>query len=301
MNQIYNIHLIGLGGIGAAYAAMAQDAGQNFSIICDTQRKERYEKTGFIVNKKPYQFDYVTESQADVDLILIVVKDGQLDEAIEAIKPYLSGHTIIMSLLNGITSEEIIMKKLNTENIVHAFSMATDAVRYGNAIDYTSKGKIVYGHYAPKQEELARKVEKILVPNGVQTERVDNIEYRMWWKFMINTGINQVSTLLRCGYGAFTEKHVWAIARAAMEEVVTIANHKDIPLSEKDINFTFNILQTMNPDGKTSMLQDVEAGRPTEVDIFAGEVIRLGKKLNIPTPVNQMLFHAIKHIEMTSS
>lgn len=240
----------------------------------------------------------MTETNDAVDLILIVVKGGQLDEAIEAIKPYVSANTIIMSLLNGITSEEIIMKKLDTENVVHAFSMATDAVRQANIVNYTSKGKIVYGHYTPKQKPLAEKVEKILAQSNINTERVADIEHRQWWKFMANVGINQVSTLLRCSYVDFQhEGHVRTMARAAMREVIAIAEQRNIKLGEQDMTFSFYIMERMSPDGKTSMLQDVEAGRRTEVDIFAGEMMRLGKKYSIPTPVNELLYHAISYFD----
>jgi len=289
-----NVYLIGLGAIGTTYASMAHDAGLHFSIICNPERKQRYERNGFTVNGKTYNFNYVTEPFEEVDLIFVVVKDRQLIEAIEEIKPYLSSNTTIVSLMNGITSEQIIMEKLGTKNVIHAFSMATDGVREGSDIHYTSKGKIVFGHLLPEQNIFAEKTEIILAQTGIPNERVDNILYRQWWKFMTNVGINQVSTLLRCTYRAFQSKtHAVAISRAAMREVLAISQKINVGLTEKDIDFTFEIMEKMGPEGKTSMLQDVEAGRTTEVDMFAGEVMRLGKQHSIQTPVNEMLFHAI--------
>lgn len=297
-----NVYLIGLGAIGATYASMAHDAGLHFSMICNPKRKQRYEKNGFTVNGKTYNFDYVTEPSGAVDLIFVVVKDGQLAEAIEEIKPYVSADTTIFSLMNGITSERIIMEKLGTKNVINAFSMATDGVREGSDIHYTSKGKIVFGHLLPEQKAFAEKTEKILAQTGIPHERVDNIQYRQWWKFMTNIGINQVSTLLRCAYGAFqSETHAVAIARAAMREVLLISQKINIGLTEKDIDFTFEIMEKMGAEGKTSMLQDVEAGRTTEVDMFAGEVMRLGKEYGVQTPVNEMLFHAISYFDKIHS
>ena len=293
-----NVYLIGLGAIGATYASMAYDVGLPISMICDAERKKRYEKNGFIVNGKVYNFDCVTAPTEAVDLIFVVVKDGQLSQAIEAIKPYVSADTTIVSLMNGITSERIITEKLNTKNVINAFSMATDGVREGNAITYTSKGKIVFGHALPEQKIFAQKTEKILAQSGIPYERVDDIEYRQWWKFMTNVGINQVSTLLRCGYGAFqSETHATAIARAAMREVMLISQKMNTGLTQKDMDFTFEIMHKMGAEGKTSMLQDVEAGRVTEVDMFAGEVMRLGEQYDIQTPVNQLLFNAISYFD----
>ncbi len=297
MNQP-NVYLIGLGAIGATYASMAYDNGLPISIICDAERKQRYTKNGFTINGKAYDFNYVTEPDGAVDLIFVVVKDNQLTGAIEAIKPYVSNDTTIVSLMNGISSERIVSEKLNTKNVINAFSMATDGVREGTEIHYTSKGKIVFGHLLPEQKVFAEKTEKILAQSGIPYERVDDIQYRQWWKFMTNVGINQVSTLLRCPYGAFqSETHATAIARAAMREVMEISQKMNTGLTPKDIEFTFEIMRKMGTEGKTSMLQDLEAGRVTEVDMFAGEVMRLGKQYDVQTPVNELLFNAISFFD----
>jgi 2-dehydropantoate 2-reductase len=82
-----------------------------------------------------------------------------------------------------------------------------------------------------------------------------------------------------------------------MKEVITIAQAEEIHLVEEDIEEWNSFLATLSPQGKTSMLQDVEAKRKTEVEMFAGKVIELGKKHGIPTPINQTLYRFIKVIE----
>lgn len=115
---------------------------------------------------------------------------------------------------------------------------------------------------------------------------------------MINVGINQASVVLSAPYGVFqTSKHAQQIMESAMREVMTVAESAGVNLVDKDIQDWYTYLKTFDPAGKTSMLQDIEAGRVTEVDIFAGKVIDLGKAYGIPTPVNETLFHAIKVLE----
>ena len=70
-----------------------------------------------------------------------------------------------------------------------------------------------------------------------------------------------------------------------------------INLSGEDIEKFYKVLLDISPQGKTSMLQDIEAGRKTEVEMFAGKVIELGKQIDIPTPINQQLFDLIKKME----
>ena len=115
---------------------------------------------------------------------------------------------------------------------------------------------------------------------------------------MINVGINQASVVLSAPYGVFqTSKHAQGIMESAMREVMTVAEFAGVNLVEKDIQDWYTYLKTFDPAGRTSMLQDIEAGRATEVDIFAGKVIDLGKTYGIPTPVNEILYHAIKVLE----
>jgi 2-dehydropantoate 2-reductase len=87
---------------------------------------------------------------------------------------------------------------------------------------------------------------------------------------------------------------------AAMREVIAIAGAIKVDLSDKDIGEWYKVLEGLNPEGKTSMFQDVEAGRKTEVEMFAGTVIELGMRHGVATPVNQRLFDELKRIEAAS-
>jgi len=294
------VYLIGLGAIGASYAAQAADQGFSLSIICDQDRKKRYEASPFIVNGKTYDFNYITE-QDNVelaDVLLIAVKQHQLNEAIEAVRPFVSSKTIILSLLNGIWSEGIVGEKLATDRVLHAIAVATDGQKQGNVINFSSKGKIIFGAIEQKNKALAEKAQSIMEQTGIITENVPDMKYWFWWKFMTNVGINQTSAVLKAPYGAFREEGpATKIARKAMLEVVSIAKELNVPLTEADPEKTFRIMKTMSGENKSSTLQDIEANRPTEVDIYAAEVIKLGKQFNIPTPANELMYHAIKYFE----
>ena len=80
-------------------------------------------------------------------------------------------------------------------------------------------------------------------------------------------------------------------------EVIPLAEKEGVNLSESDIEEYIRIIKGLSPSGKTSMMQDIEAGRKTEVESFALEVINLGKKHNIPTPLNEMLYLMIRVLE----
>ena len=115
---------------------------------------------------------------------------------------------------------------------------------------------------------------------------------------MTNVGVNQTVAVYKSNYGEIQrqgearEKMI-----AAMKEVIALSEKEGIHLTEEDLNYWLNVLSTLSPDGKPSMAQDVDARRYSEVDLFSGTVLELGRKYGIATPVNKELYERIKTIE----
>lgn len=120
----------------------------------------------------------------------------------------------------------------------------------------------------------------------------------LWYKFMVNVGINQTSAVLRATYGVFqTKNEAKELMESAMWEVVKLSQKVGVNLSKNDIEEWHKVLNTLGHDSRTSMCQDIVYGRKTEVDIFAGTVCKLGEKYGVDTPVNRTLLNIIKIIE----
>lgn len=108
---------------------------------------------------------------------------------------------------------------------------------------------------------------------------------------MINVGVNQALAVLHAPYGVFQfSPDARALMQLLMQEVVTLAGKVSVNLTQKDLAEWFSVLATLAPEGKTSMLQDIEAGRKTEVEIFAGKVVSMGVEYGVTTPVNRQFY-----------
>jgi 2-dehydropantoate 2-reductase len=115
---------------------------------------------------------------------------------------------------------------------------------------------------------------------------------------MVNVGMNQASAVTGASYGVFrTSDDARALMQSLMEEVIPLARASHVDLSARDVEEWLAILPGLAPEGKTSMLQDIEAGRPTEVEMFGGKVVALGRALGIATPVNAALLQIIRVLE----
>lgn len=298
MEKPRKIYLIGLGAIGCALLKQAKDAGTNISVICNEERKKRYSSNSFIINNKQYNFNYVSEPEDEkIDMLLVSVKFNQLKSAIVDLQPFIDKDTIIISLLNGISSELMIESELNHEKVLHAYVIDLDTKKYGNIVEYTSKGKIVIGTPHKEREIILKKAIDRLSQTGLNIERSDNILRAIWWKFMVNIGINQISALHRIPYGEFKDENIRRITEMAMFEALNIANALKVGLTEEDINITFQKLTKWGENGKSSMLQDIENHRMTEVEALSGELCKLGKLHNIATPINEFLLYSIRYLE----
>ena len=300
-----HIYFVGLGAIGMKYAARIFDHfPQSINVIASKSQIINFKNNPPNVNGKKYIFKYLTPdtSAPFADLIFIAVKAAQLPQALLDIASFVGEETQIISLMNGISSEEEIADKFGSDKVVYA-NVYMDAVRDGHNVTYQDIGKINFGKAFnnPILPEVA-KIKELFDTCQIPSEIPENMLHAHWFKFAMNVGVNQASAILNATYGDFTtNKYARKLLIDAASEVVKISQACGVNLNRDDIDKILEILASVNPEGKTSMHQDVEARRPTEVDIFAKTVINLGQKYNIPTPVNEVIYTIIKAIDYQNS
>jgi 2-dehydropantoate 2-reductase len=302
MQPIRRIAILGAGALGAAYASQFFKMDpQSVLFVADGERAARLKTDGVVVNGRHYAIPVVSPNDpaVPVDLVIVALKHQHLETALPDLRQVVGDNTLILSVMNGLDSERAISDLYGREKVLYAISIGIDAVREGNRTVYNSNGKIMFGEIDNHvMTERVRRVQEVFERTGIVYETPVDMQRTMWWKFMINVGINQASAVLRAPYGVFQRSaDARALMASAMREVLTIAQKAQVNLDEDDLAQGLALPATLAPDGKTSMLQDIEAGRKTEVEMFAGKVIEFRQTYGIPTPVNQTLFHIIKTLE----
>jgi 2-dehydropantoate 2-reductase len=290
--------------MGAAYASIFYDLDSGgVAFIAGGERCKRLRREGVIVNGKHYAIPVLQpeDSSSPADLLIVAVKHHHLGQAIRDMAHRIGQQTVILSIMNGIESEERIAAAYGVDKVLYAVSVGIDAVRVGNRVSYSSQGKVLFGEVRnPFPSGRVKRIQALFDRAGINYETPADMILALWWKFMINVGINQASVALRAPYATFqTSQQAKRLMESAMREVIMLARRVGVDLSEAHIDNWYAILAGLNPDGKTSMLQDVEAGRKTEVEMFAGKVIELGRLHDVPTPVNEELYDRIKRIEVS--
>lgn len=296
---IKKVLLCGLGAVGLTYANKLKDVCE-LKILADSARIEKYKKLPPELNGKKIPLKYITPEQTwDPDLILITTKSNGLESAIEYIKNYVSEKTIIISLINGVTSESQIAEVYGWNNVLHSYFIGHSAVREENKVTQDGVGKIIFG--SPHKENAAKvkQLAEFFEAGGIDYEIPKDIIYSLWLKFTLNVFSNQVSAITNMTFGELKNGSVVDFAKGIIAEVAEIAKAEGVKGIENFEKDTLDALSLMTDSGKTSMLQDVLARRKTEVDIFAGEIIRLGELHGIQTPYNQVMHDMIKNLEET--
>lgn len=293
MKEIKNVLICGIGAIGSIYANKIQNFNsENLRVLVDAERLKKYQKSPIIFNGKPLNFKYVlpNETGFKADLVIVATKYDDLNDVIKNLENFVYDDTIILSLLNGVTSEKIISVKYGREKLLYSYFIGHSAIRTGRNVVHDDVNTIVFGSKNPKDFQNVERVKRFFDDANIRYEIPNDIIHSLWLKFMLNVSTNQTTAILGFDFGQMlSNKKCMDFVVNVMKEVQAVAKAEGVKNTDIMIEEAFGYLQKMIPEGKTSMLQDVEAGRKTEVDMFAKVVMELGKKHNILTPYNMVL------------
>ena len=298
---IKKIAILGAGALGSYYASRFQAAGFETVLVSSGERGERLRRDGISINGERFVLPVVGGEGEDgpADLVLIALKHHQLPEALPDLRPLVGPGTLILSVMNGLDSEAMIGAGYGAEKVLYCVAVGIDAVRQGSAVTVAHQGKLFFGEArnTPASPRV-RRVQAALDRAGLAWESPADMLRTLWWKFMVNVGVNQASAVLRAPYGVFQRSaEAREVLTELMEEVIALAGPAGVDLTMADMEEWERVLARLAPEAKTSMLQDVEAGRKTEVEIFAGKVVALGRQYGVPTPANRLMLHLLRVIE----
>lgn len=298
--QIKTVAILGVGAVGSYFAwGLQEKLGENLWIIAKGERKERLETEGISINDVDYKLNVRTPKEAyGVDLLIVATKYAALEEILDDIEEIVDDHTIVVCPLNGVDSEEIIGGRIGMERILFS-NMKISSHRVGRSIRFDPNITIglTYGEAEggePSPRMLA--IQELFADTDVHYEMSEDIMTDIWYKYAFNVSRNLPQAILGCGVGAYNDdEHARHLMLCMRSEVAAIARAKGIDIEE--LSPLEKKRDVSAPYARYSTLQDLDAGRKTEVDMFAGTVMRMGKELGIPTPYNEFAYHAIKALE----
>ena len=277
--QIKSVAVLGAGAVGSYVIwGLSSRKDIRLAVIAEGPRAERLKQQGITINGTTYRPQVWTP----------------LDSIAAAVGP----NTTVMSLMNGVDSEEIIAAKIGAEHVLPSLiKVASHKEADGYHFNPETTIGIIYGELAaPLKSERVQAVEALLAGTGIHSRVTPYIKEEIWSKFRLNVCNNLPQAILGAGVGCYqSSAHMKAISDGLCHELEAIAVAKGIDLSKVDASSRHGSL--VPPATRYSTLQDLDAGRHTEIDMFSGALMRMGQELGIPTPYNEYTYHMIKALE----
>lgn len=298
--KIKSVAVLGAGAVGSYVIwGLSQKPEVRLGVIAEGERADRLRENGCANNGRIYHPEVWSPEEAhNVDLLVVALKYGSLEGALESIQKVTGEHTVIMSLMNGVDSEEIIGRTVGMEHVLPALiKVASHKEEDGYHFDPPTTLGIIFGEpSAPFDSERVKAVEELFADTGIHFRSTEYIQEEIWCKFCLNVCSNLPQAILGAGVGCYRDSvHMKAISDGLKRELEAVAQAKGIDMSKTESSSGRG--SAVPPSARYSTLQDLDAGCHTEIDMFSGALVRMGKELGIPMPYNEYTYHMIKALE----
>ena len=297
--KMQTVAVLGAGAVGSYVIwGLAEKPGVRLGVVAEGERAARLKANGCAINGKTYRPEVWTPEEASgVDFLVVCLKYGALPGAMESIRKVVGEHTVVMSLMNGVDSEEKIGAAVGEAHVIGSLiKVASHGEADGYHFDPDATLGIIFGEQeAPFQSERVQAIAELFEGTGIHYRVTEHIREEMWAKFRLNVCNNLPQAILGAGVGCYRDSvHMKAISDGLRRELEAIAAAKGIDLKIADAAGRGSAVP---PTARYSTLQDLDAGRHTEIDMFSGALMRMGEELGIPTPYNEYTYHMIKALE----
>lgn len=243
----------------------------------------------------------VTAKAKDIgacDLVIICVKSYSTEDACKDIKELVGGDTHVLTLQNGIGNVQILNDYFGPQNVIAGVTNHGSTLLGIGHVRHAGKGDTIIGKSDGKISAALKNVANILTKAGFETKISRDIDSVIWSKLIINVGINALTAITRLTNGRLVEyDEARQLMRSAVQEAARIVKRKRVKLAYDDPIQKAESVCKATATNVSSMLQDVTNKKKTEIDFINGAIVRQGKSLGIPTPVNEVLTNLVKTIE----
>jgi 2-dehydropantoate 2-reductase len=292
----------GTGGVGGYFGAKLLGAGEEVTFLARGKHLEASQKNGLRVLSTQGNFTIPPNrvvgnlnTSAPVDVVLFCVKTYDTETAAQLLAPVLSEQTVIIPLQNGIESEERIRRVIPKGIVYGGVAYISSRITAPGEITETGGAqRIAFGPMDVNITNRANEILSVFQKANINTELKTDIVKDLWRKFAFITTMGAFTAVSRLTQGELLAvPESMELIFAAMEEVHTLANAKGIGLEPLDHERVVAGIKRYDPNTRSSMYYDLVNEKPLEVEALNGTVVRLGKELNIPTPIHQTIYAAL--------
>lgn len=294
--------IVGPGALGAIFGARLSQAGHDVTFLGRTSPRLaaicrhglRLESLNGTVETLPIPVSADPSVVKEADVLLVLVKTYDTVTAMSAVRRFLASETIVVTLQNGLGNAETIRDSLGKERTILAGVTSQAATRVDpDLVVHTGSGPSLIGYESAHERRIAEKITGHFAAAGLPAAAVGDIDRWIWNKVAINAAINGLTALGGFENGAIADRpDLLDAAENVADEAASVARALGIELGA----MRPMLLETarMTASNRSSMLQDIEAGRPTEVESIHGAIGKAAVRVGIATPATDLLAALIR-------
>ena len=292
------ITVMGAGGIGGCYGGLLAQAGNDVTLIARGAHLAAIKEKGLQLIQPEGDFTVAVAATDDpsqvgsVDLVIFSVKAHQNSKAVPLIEPLIGEDTTILTIQNGVESAEELGQDYGAERVLPGSAYLLSNITSPGVIKQLSLvPRVAFGESNGDRSQRAIAIRDTFCEANIEAELSDNISKALWSKLLYNSPANGMASAARLSPRDLIEyPHGAAMFRSAIQEVANVGTAYGIPFGQDDVQGAMDLITARPMGARGSMQADLEAGRPLELEAIVGSVRRIGRKVNVPTPVFDMLY-----------
>ncbi len=297
------VAVMGTGGLGGVFGALLAEAGSEVLFIARGAQLNAMQSSGLRVLSELGDITlpnvHVTADPKEgeaADFVLFTVKGQDTKPASELIAPLVGPETSIVSFQNGVEGLDILAARYNPEAVIPGTTMMPATIEAPGVIRHFGQARpITIGSWHGTPTEQVREFAALCGAAGLEVTVSENIHVDVWTKFVAMATFSALTCLTRLPVPTIaSHPDTRRLAADAANEVMALAKARGVQLAEDTVDKVLSGAASMPASWKTSMCNDLEAGRKIEVDSISGAVHRLGEQFGIPTPVHTVALRALK-------
>ena len=297
------IAIVGTGGVGGYFGGRLAQAGNDVHFLARGTHLQAMRETGLHIESplgnttiKPIKLVDDADTIGTTDVVLIAVKLWDTEAAAQSLKPLVGPDTAVISLQNGVDKDAILERFVSKSNIVGGLCYIAASIRAPGVIEHAGQmARIVLGELHGGASARSAAFLAALYAAQVTAELSPDIRRAIWEKFVFLVGLSTTTALTRLPVGPIrSDPDTRALLFEIMQETVSVGIAKGIAMDPEFAMDRLKFCDTIPATMMSSMQIDLARGTRLELDWLNGAVVRFGRELGIPTPVNRVAHAALK-------
>ncbi|MGI8550597.1 MAG: ketopantoate reductase family protein [Dehalococcoidia bacterium] len=294
--------VMGSGGVGGYFGGLLAQAGEEAGFVARGAQLAAMQEHGLRVHSVHGDFQIPVRARQDpaefgtADLILFCVKAYDSEQAAGQLRPAIGPETAVLCLQNGVNAVERLEPYFGVGRVLPGTVYIDAAIEAPGLIDQPSSyRRIVFGEPHGPRSARVQRIAATLEHAAIEVDPRDDLNAGLWEKYLHICALSGMTGMTRSAIGPILAcPDTRELYEESVRETYAVGRAAGVNLNDEIAEQTIQLAHRMRPDAKSSLLYDLEHGKPLEIEILSGHLVDLGRRLGVPTPVQRVIAAALR-------